>query len=330
MIIVTGGAGMIGSNLVEGLNNRGEDNILVVDNLTRGEKFRNLADLRIADYIDKIDFLEYLNHSQSFGQIDAVFHLGACSDTMEFNGRYMLDNNYRYTRQLLEYCQTHKVPFIYASSASVYGGGSRFQETPVCEQPLNVYAYSKLLFDQQVRKILPAATAQIVGLRYFNVYGPRENHKQRMASVAYHFFHQFLHQGQVKLFDGSGGYNPGEQRRDFVYVKDCVKVNLHFLDHPQQSGIFNVGTGNSQTFNDVAVAVINGIRRNKAQSEINLQAMLEADLIHYIPFPEDLKGKYQSFTEANLDALRTAECEFAFKNVDAGVGDYLKTLQPGL
>jgi len=327
MIIVTGGAGMIGANLVKSLNDRGEENILVVDNLTRGEKFRNLADLRIADYLDKTDFLSCIGKDRSFGTLRAVFHLGACSDTMEFNGRYMLDNNYRYTRALLEYCQGRKVPLIYASSAAVYGGGARFQEIPACEEPLNVYAYSKLLLDQQVRKILPAATAQIVGLRYFNVYGPREHHKQRMASVAYHFFRQFQQQGQVRLFEGSGGYAHGAQRRDFVYVKDCASVNLHFLDHPQQSGIFNVGTGHSQTFNEVAAAVINGVRASHDQPRLSLQAMCQSDLIDYIPFPDDLKGKYQSYTEADLGALRSVGCTVQFKNVDAGVDEYLTELQ---
>jgi len=329
MIIVTGGAGMIGSNLVKGLNDRGEENILIVDNLTRGEKFRNLADLKIADYLDKTDFLNSLRNKTFFNKLRAVFHLGACSDTMEFNGRYMLDNNYRYTRELLTYCQSVKVPLIYASSASVYGRGSCFQELPACEQPLNVYAYSKLLLDQQVRKILPVATAQIVGLRYFNVYGPREEHKQRMASVAYHFYHQFHQQGQVRLFEGSGGYENGAQRRDFVYVKDCVKVNLHFLDYPEQSGIFNVGTGHSQTFNEVAVAVINGIRAEKGQHRLHLEDMLKENLIQYIPFPDDLRGKYQSFTEADLNALHAVGCAMEFRNVNTGVTDYLENLQQG-
>jgi len=327
MIIVTGGAGMIGANLIKGLNDRGEENILVVDNLTRGEKFHNLADLKITDYLDKTNFLTCIGNHRLFGKLQAVFHLGACSDTMERNGRYMLDNNYRYTRKLLEYCQEHAVPLIYASSASVYGAGSRFQEKARCEEPLNVYAYSKLLFDQQVRKLLPSAATQIVGLRYFNVYGPRESHKQRMASVAYHFYHQYLQEGQVRLFEGSGGYENGAQRRDFVYVKDCVDVNLYFLDHPQQSGIFNVGTGHSQTFNEVAMAVINHVRASQDLPGLCLEALHKADLIHYIPFPEDLKGKYQSYTEADLSALRTTGCDIPFKDVVAGVNAYLTELQ---
>ncbi|PIU16699.1 MAG: ADP-glyceromanno-heptose 6-epimerase, partial [Gallionellales bacterium CG08_land_8_20_14_0_20_59_87] len=251
--VVTGAAGFIGSNLVKALNQRGETNIIAVDNLSKADKFRNLADCEIADYLDKEDFIESLIDGDFDGEIKAVLHEGACSDTMETDGRYMMQNNYRYTLALLDHCQDEEVPFLYASSASVYGGGGVFKESREYESPLNVYAYSKFLFDQVVRRRWDQRTAQIVGFRYFNVYGPREQHKGRMASVAYHFFNQYRADGCVKLFEGCDGYANGGQRRDFVSVEDVVKVNLYFLDHPEQSGIFNLGTGNAQSFNDVAV-----------------------------------------------------------------------------
>lgn len=316
MIVVTGGAGFIGSNLVKGLNARGRDDILVVDDLHQGDKFKNLLALDIKDYIDKDDFLAALVAGKYDSEaVEAVFHDGACSDTMEYNGKYMMDTNYIYSKELLHFCQRRRIPFIYASSASVYGGGENgFSEKPACEWALNVYAFSKLQFDRYVRRILPEATAQIVGLRYFNVYGPQENHKGRMASVAFHFFHQLKKDGVVRLFKGTEGYCDGEQRRDFVYVKDVVDVNLFFYDNPAKSGIFNCGTGRANTFNAVAKAAVKALGGGK---------------IEYIDFPETLKGKYQNFTEADLTHLKAAGYDKPFTELDAAVADYYRYLEAG-
>ncbi len=312
MFIITGGAGFIGSNLVRGLNSRGVCDILVVDNLHNGVKFRNLVDCGISDYLDKATFLEKLT-SGEFNDlaIDAIFHQGACSATTEWDGRYMMENNYEYSKILLNFCIDHDIPFIYASSAAVYGAGTVFKEDPAHESPLNVYGYSKYRFDQYLRERFLKIKSQVVGLRYFNVYGPHEAHKESMASVAFHLNNQILQSGKLRLFQGCDGYGDGEQRRDFIFVGDVVDVNLWFFDHPQLSGIFNLGTGRSQPFNDVANAVIN----HHGQGQIE-----------YIPFPDHLKGCYQSFTEANLDTLRTAGYTQSFKSVEEGVGEYMKWL----
>jgi ADP-L-glycero-D-manno-heptose 6-epimerase len=324
--IVTGAAGFIGSNIVKALNVRGVTDIVAVDNLTRADKFRNLVDCEIAEYVDKKDFLQVVESGELGGGIDAILHQGACSDTMETDGRYMMDNNYRYSLSLLEWCQEEAVPFIYASSASVYGGGTVFREEREFEAPLNVYGYSKFLFDQAVRPRLEEASAQIVGFRYFNVYGPRESHKGRMASVAFHFFNQYGTNGRIKLFEGNDGYGNGEQRRDFVSVEDVVNVNMYFLDHPELSGIFNLGTGRSQTFNDVAVAAVNACRALDGRPELTLGEMLSQQLVEYTAFPDALKGKYQSFTEADTSRLRSAGYDAAFLTVAQGVGRYIPWL----
>jgi ADP-L-glycero-D-manno-heptose 6-epimerase len=325
-IIVTGAAGFIGSNIVKALNARGETDIVAVDNLSNAAKIRNLADCEIVEYVDKRDFLEVVESGELGGDIDAVFHQGACSDTMETDGRYMMENNYRYSLSLLEWCQEEGVPFLYASSASVYGGGSVFREERACESPLNVYGYSKFLFDQAVRARLSDSSTQIAGFRYFNVYGPRESHKGRMASVAFHFFGQYNEAGRIKLFEGSGGYGNGEQRRDFVCVEDVVRVNLHFLDHPELSGIFNLGTGRAQTYNEMAVASVNAARALKNEAPLSFDAMRTQGIIEYVAFPEALKGKYQSFTQADLGKLRAAGYEAPFLDVEAGVGRYFPWL----
>ena len=324
--VITGAAGFIGSNLVKALNERGVTDIIAVDEMQRGDKFVNLADCDIADYFDKDEFLDKLEKGEFDGAVNAILHQGACSDTTESDGRYMLQNNYGYSRQLLDYCIRDEVHLIYASSAAIYGGGREFREARECEAPLNVYGYSKFLFDQLVRRRFEERTAQIAGLRYFNVYGEREQHKGRMASVAYHFFNQYRAAGHVRLFSGSGGYGDGEQRRDFVSVEDCVNVNLFLLDNPGRSGIFNVGTGAAQSFNDVAAATVNACRKARGEAPLTLAALRERSIIQYIAFPEDLKGKYQSYTQADLAALRSAGYEAPFLTVEQGVARYCQKL----
>ena len=325
-IIVTGAAGFIGSNIVKALNERGITDIVAVDNLTRGEKFANLAECEIAHYLDKHEFIRQVReHILPFTNIQAVFHDGACSDTMEHNGLYMMDNNYQYSLDLLDWCQDERIPYLYASSAAVYGKGEVFREERELEQPLNVYGYSKFLFDQVVRRRMAEdLTAQVAGFRYFNVYGPREQHKGRMASVAFHHFNQYREQGYVNLFGAYDGYGEGQQSRDFVSVEDVVKVNLFFFDHPEISGIYNLGTGRSQPFNDLAAATVNACRAAEGKEKMSLQQLVDAELIRYIPFPDALKGKYQSFTEADITQLREAGYEEPFYDVEQGVSRYVK------
>ncbi len=312
MIIITGGAGFIGSNIVEALNKRGESDILVVDNLTNGRKMHNLSDLNILDYMDKDDFLNKVISRYDFGNISVVFHEGACSSTTEWDGKFIMRNNFEYSKELLKWCQDIGAQFIYASSASVYGTGNKgFIENRACELPINMYAYSKFQFDQYVRSIIDKSRYQIVGFRYFNVYGPRESHKGTMSSVAFHFNNQILATGKALLFEGTAGYENGGQERDFIYVEDCANVNLWFMDNPDKSGIFNLGTGQAKSFNDVANAVIKYHRKGK---------------IEYIPFPEHLKGAYQSFTKADITALRNVGYGEPFMSVSEGVEKYLKRL----
>ena len=324
--VVTGAAGFVGSNLVKALNDFGITDVLAVDDLKDSAKFANLTDCDIADYLDKDEFVAQLEAGEFDGQLGAILHQGACSDTTETDGRYVMDANYRYSRRLLDHCISEEVHLIYASSAAIYGGSREFRESRECEAPLNIYGYSKFLFDQLVRRRYEERTAQIVGLRYFNVYGEREGHKGRMASVAHHFFNQYRGTGQVRLFAGSGGYGDGEQRRDFVSVEDCVKVNLFFLDHPEKSGIFNVGTGAAQSFHDMAVATVNACRKARSESPLTLTAMRERNVIQYIPFPEDLRGRYQSYTQADISSLRAAGYETPFLNVEQGVTRYIQKL----
>jgi ADP-L-glycero-D-manno-heptose 6-epimerase len=324
--VVTGAAGFIGSNIVKGLNARGIDNVIAVDDLTQGDKFRNLADLQIEDYIDADEFYAAFQEG-AFGKVEAVFHEGACSDTMETDGKYMMDNNYGVSCALFEACQQRGSRLLYASSAAVYGGSDNFRETPEFERPLNVYGYSKLLFDQRMRrecgKDFKRIKRQVAGFRYFNVYGPREQHKGRMASVAFHQFNQFHEQGKVKLFGEYGGYGPGEQKRDFVFIDDVVAVNLWFFDHPEKSGIFNLGTGRAQPFNDVATAVVNALGEERGLATATAATK---GLIEYIPFPDALRGKYQCYTQADLTALREAGCDHAFADVQTGVAKYMAAL----
>ena len=324
-VVVTGAAGMVGGNLVHGLNAVGIEDIIAVDDLTEGMKYRNLLGARISDYFDRGEFYQRFERGQ-FGRVAAVFHQGACSDTMEHDGRYMLENNYRCSRRLLDACQGQGTRLIYASSAATYGDSGVFRESPECERPLNVYGYSKLLFDNIVRRMLPTARHQVAGFRYFNVYGPREQHKGRMASVAFHHFGQLRQDGRVRLFGEYGGYAAGEQTRDFVSVDDVVAVNLWFLRHPGRSGIFNVGTGRSQSFNDVAQATINATRALRGEPPLSLAQQVAQGLIEYVPFPEALIGKYQCHTQADLTRLREAGCDLSFVDVATGVQRYAQWL----
>jgi ADP-L-glycero-D-manno-heptose 6-epimerase len=325
-VVVTGAAGMIGANLLRGLNAIGVDDILAVDDLSDGQKYVNLAGAAISDYFDRRDFYGRFERGE-LGKIDAVFHEGACSDTMEHDGRLMLDLNYRSSKTLLDACQAQRVRLLYASSAAVYGGATSFREEPEFERPLNVYGYSKLLFDNVVRRMLPAATAQVAGFRYFNVYGPHEQHKGRMASVAFHHFNQFRAEGRVRLFGAYGGYAAGEQARDFVFVDDVVAVNLWFFAHPEANGIFNLGSGRAQPFNDVAGAVVNAVRAERSEAPLTLAAMVAGGQLEYIDFPPALVGKYQCFTEADLGRLRGIGCAHAFADVASGVGRYAAALR---
>jgi ADP-L-glycero-D-manno-heptose 6-epimerase len=320
-VVVTGAAGMIGSNLVHGLNAIGIDDVIAVDDLTDGRKYRNLVGAELSDYFDRAEFYGRFARGE-LGKVDAVFHEGACSDTMEHDGRVMLETNYRCSKLLLDACQARGTRLLYASSAAVYGDSTTFREEPAFERPLNVYGYSKLLFDQVVRRALPGIVTQVVGFRYFNVYGPREQHKGRMASVAFHHFSQFCQSGAVKLFGEYGGYGPGEQSRDFVFVDDVVAVNLWFLEHPDQNGIVNVGTGRAQPFNDVARAVVNACRSESGKEPLPLAEQIARGLVQYVTFPEALVGKYQCRTQADLTALRATGCDVGFADVTEGVRRY--------
>jgi ADP-L-glycero-D-manno-heptose 6-epimerase len=326
-IVVTGAAGFIGSNLVKGLNARGERQIIAVDNFTNAAKFANLVDCEIAEYFDKAEFLARLGEGDFDDDIAAMFHEGACSDTMQTDGRYMMQNNYRYSVALVNHCQDNDIPFLYASSASVYGAGTTFREGREHEAPLNNYAYSKFLFDQYVRGLLPDRTAQIAGFRYFTVSGPREAHKRgRGSSVAFNAYEQYRRDGHVKLFDASGGYVAGEQRRDFVSVDDVVKVNLAFHDTPQRSGIFNLGSGAASTFNSVALTTINTCRAADGKPPMALADLVRDGAIRYVPFPDALADKYQSFTEADIGRLREAGYTAPMQDVGEGVRRYVEWL----
>lgn len=324
--IVTGAAGFIGSNLIKALNEIGITNIIAVDDLSFSGKFNNLVDCEINDYLDKQYFIERLRKNQFKGKVENVFHLGACSNTLETDGRYVMENNYRYSMQVLEWCINKSTPLLYASSAAVYGACSVFKEKREFESPINIYGYSKYLFDQEIRRQCGSSKSQLVGLRYFNVYGQRENHKKSMASVAFQHFSQFRAENKVRLFEGSHGLSNGEQKRDFVYIDDVISANMWFLKHPEKSGIFNIGTGQAQSFNDVAVAVINAYQELSGEPQLSLNELQLRGIIEYIPFPESLKSKYQPFTQADISALRATGYEKPFFSLTEGIFKYIRSL----
>ena len=313
MIIVTGGAGFIGSNIVKKLNERGIDDILVVDDLTDGRKCRNLQSLQFADYMDYEDFADLMaDGSFDCGPVEVIFHEGACSDTMNYDGRYMMKNNYEGSKDILHYCLERRIPLLYASSASTYGSGKNgFREVSDCEEALNPYAFSKLQFDRYVRRILPYAQSQVAGFRYFNVFGPQENHKDRMASLIFQKYHELKEKGKITLFEGTAGYENGGQIRDFIYVNDVVKVLFYFWEHPELSGIYNCGTGTGHTFNEFVKGIIDYCGTGS---------------IEYVPFPEILKGKYQSFTTADTTKLTDAGYDKEFTLLVDAVKEYCELL----
>jgi ADP-L-glycero-D-manno-heptose 6-epimerase len=324
MLVVTGGAGFVGSNLIEALNQSGRDQILLVDDLTDASKIANLADLAISDYADKDEFLIDIERHGMPESVKGVFHQGACSDTMATDGHDVMSTNYVYSKKLFLACARAGVSFIYASSASVYGRDGPFGESGEGEQPLNAYAYSKFLFDRHVSAERARISNQVVGLRYFNVYGPREDHKSRMASVVWHIVAQYHEGGAVRLFEGSGGYGPGEQRRDFVYVQDVARVNLFFLDNPSISGIFNVGTGASRSFNEVALVAINACRNVDGDAPLGLSDAQSQKVLNYFPMPQALAGKYQNFTEATINQLQSVGYSAPWTSLEEGVARYAR------
>lgn len=309
--IVTGGAGFIGSNIVAALNERGENDILVVDDLGHDEKWKNLVGLKFSDYQHKDEFRASLQYDR-IAAVDAVFHMGACSSTTEKDAGFLADNNYRYTRELCEWCLQHDVRFIYASSAATYGDGSlgysdSDEVTPTL-RPLNMYGYSKQLFDLWAMK--HELFDRIVGLKYFNVYGPREDHKGDMRSVVNKAFHQIRETGEVRLFKSyKPEYKDGEQVRDFMCVRDAVDVTLFFRDNQKTSGLFNCGSGTARTWNDLAKAVF--------------AAMGKAVKITYIAMPDVLRDKYQYRTQADMTKLRDAGYVRPSTSLEDGVKDYV-------
>lgn len=311
MIILTGGAGFIGSNLLKRLNELDEEDILIVDNLKKSDKYRNLVGARFKDYIGKSEFLDVIAANKLDG-VTAIFHQGACTDTLEYDGDYMMRNNFDYSKSLLHYALEKRLPFVYASSAATYGHAEVATEEPKNEYPLNIYGYSKLVFDQYVRGLMPHISSTVVGLRYFNVYGTGEAHKGKMSSMVYQFYQQVMATGVARLFGGIGPYGPGEQTRDHVYVKDLVEINLFFWQRDPVQAIVNAGTGRNRSWNEVAQAIIKTVGQGK---------------IEYFDFPENLKDKYQFNTRADLTQLRALGYDKPFYDLEAGVPDYLATLE---
>ncbi|HEY6298531.1 MAG TPA: ADP-glyceromanno-heptose 6-epimerase [Candidatus Binatus sp.] len=307
MIILTGGAGFIGSNILAALNAKGVTDVLVVDR--RGDNFRNLRDLQFSDFMPPDEFARAIERKSLPDRIEAIFHQGACADTTNTDGRYMIENNFTFSKLILHFALSHRVPLVYASSAAVYGSSSAFAPNRENERPLNLYGLSKLAFDNHVRSVTAKSGSTVAGLRYFNVYGPRESHKGKMASMVYQLYRQLKTSGRARLFEGIDGYADGAQRRDFVFVNDIVRVNLALAEGPARNGVFNVGTGHARSFNDVATILV---------------ARLGKGSIEYVPFPESLAGRYQSFTQADLSALRSSGYTESFSTLENGIAQSLE------
>ncbi len=310
MIIVTGGAGFIGVNIVKALNNAGREDIILVDKLRIGDKWKNLRYVKFEEFIDKDKFFDWLEHTSSSIKIDAVIHMGACSATTEKDADYLMHNNTQYSKRLYLFCKHKSIPFIYASSAATYGAGENGYDDSVFElMPLNMYGYSKKLFDDFVISDHDGSF-QCVGLKFFNVYGPYEYHKGSMASVIFHSYNQIKTEGVVKLFKSDvDNLSDGEQSRDFVYVKDVAQIVSFFLQHKELSGIFNVGTGIARSYNDLAKSTFAALGKEEA--------------IFYIDMPVHLKGKYQNFTQAKMKKLESVGYNLPFHALEHGVADYV-------
>lgn len=324
--IITGAAGFIGSNIVQALAQTGSHYLIAVDDLEKRDQFFNLLRAPVTDYYDKHELLSALSTNElNHLKIKAIFHQGACSDTMNHDAPFMMRNNYRYTVELFRWAQAKAIPFLYASSAAVYGASAVFKEERRYEAPLNIYGYSKFLFDEYMRHYLTYCklTAPVVGFRYFNVYGFGEQHKGRMASVVLHHYRQYREKGFVELFGAYDGYAAGEQKRDFIAVEDVAKVNLFFLKNAK-TGIYNLGTGLSRSFNDLAAATVNTLRTLSNKKSLSLAELVEQGLIRYVDFPDSLKGKYQSFTQADISLLRNAGYHEQFLSLEVGIDRYIR------
>ncbi|PIE90316.1 MAG: ADP-glyceromanno-heptose 6-epimerase [Acidobacteria bacterium] len=309
MILITGAAGFIGSRIACKLNQTGRTDLVLVDQLGCNEKWKNLRELVYEDYLEKEDLFAYLDGPSD---IEAVIHMGACSSTTEKNASYLIQNNYRYTRRLAEWCLKHGARFIYASSAATYGDGNNGYGDNLEElnklQPLNMYGYSKHLFDQVAHQ--KGWLNQMVGLKFFNVYGPNEDHKGEMSSVVYKGFHQVEKTGKIVLFKSHREeYSDGGQLRDFIYVKDVEDVVVHLLKHPEINGLFNLGTGQARSFEDLATAVFTAMNR-----QVNIE---------YIDMPDHLRDRYQYFTQAEMQKLAQTGVETKFRSLEEGIGDYI-------
>jgi ADP-L-glycero-D-manno-heptose 6-epimerase len=312
MIVVTGGAGFIGSAIVWELNRRGEKEIVIVDELGTDEKWKNLVGLQFEDFVNKYKFIDSINKG-TFINADAIIHMGANSSTTEKDADHLFNNNYLYTKTLAEFCLKNNIRFIYASSAATYGDGSLGfnDDESKCDtlRPLNMYGYAKSLFD--IWSVNQDVFKKIVGLKYFNVFGPNEYHKGDMRSVVHKAFEQVMDTGKVKLFkSGNPKYKDGEQMRDFIYVKDAVNMTLHFLDNKNINGLFNIGSGQARTWNDLVTALF--------------KAMEKPVNIEYIDLPDHLGDKYQYFTEANLSKLKSAGYKKEITSLENGINDYVK------
>ena len=313
MIVVTGGAGFIGSAIVWKLNQLGKTNIIIVDELGKDEKWKNLVGLKYEDFVNKLEFIEQILDDVIPYNVEAIIHMGANSSTTEKDADHLMDNNYHYTKELAKYCVEKNIRFIYASSAATYGDGNLSfnddENNLETLRPLNMYGYSKQLFDLWAKR--NSVLDRIVGIKYFNVYGPNEYHKGDMRSVVHKAFEQVCNTGKVRLFKSlNPKYKDGEQMRDFVYVKDAVDMTLYFLDNPNKNGVYNVGAGKARTWNDLVTSLFNAVGKPA--------------YIEYIELPPHLVEKYQYFTEANLSKIKSAGYKQPITSLEDGITDYVK------